>query len=539
MPPILGLRGPLRYLFIVALFSVALLLYLLGLLDTPLSTTYHFGADSRHPIQTLIENARTRFDSRMAGQSKTLAAACKEYVKRYQRRPPKGFDKWFERARDYEVILVDEFDMLMQSLEPFWSIPSDEMRKRMRLGSSQDVLNIRFKGWNITKSRPDHWYTIELVKAIEVFSDIFPSLDMELAFNHYDEPRVLVGEALKFKVKDEKTQHTLEFGRTNITELLLSTCPKDKEEPLSTALSPNFVSDVDAERDICAHPELTSQHGFFVCPMTLKVMPKLLPYFSASKPSVFKDILLPSPWYIARQTDYDQTLDPPWEKKQNELYWRGSSTGGYALNENGDAWKRFHRQRIISFLNVNTKRSVTTLDRTVTGSWLPSRIPLDNLSSLLNVRFSAITQCDFERCDQEKLFFKTSQRHQPERAYKSRLLLDLDGNAFSGRYYHLLASKSAVLKQTIFKEWHDDWLVPWLHYVPISMEMDELPEIVRYLSSKEGEQYAKIVADEGQQAYFRMLRFADMSAYIARAILEMARLVADDREAWTMTCPES
>lgn len=57
-----------------------------------------------------------------------------------------------------------------------------------------------------------------------------------------------------------------------------------------------------------------------------------------------------------------------------------------------------------------------------------------------------------------------------------------------------------MLKQTLFQEWHDERLFPWVHYVPISMSMEELPKVMRYLAlSKAGGVLAKQIADDGRQ----------------------------------------
>lgn len=49
-----------------------------------------------HPIYELIELANARWKSKLTRASKTLDGAVREYVRRYKRRPPKGFDKWYE-----------------------------------------------------------------------------------------------------------------------------------------------------------------------------------------------------------------------------------------------------------------------------------------------------------------------------------------------------------------------------------------------------------------------------------------------------------
>ena len=50
--------------------------------------------EERHPILELIENAERKWDVLVAKQSKSIKEAVQEYKLRYQRNPPKGFDKW-------------------------------------------------------------------------------------------------------------------------------------------------------------------------------------------------------------------------------------------------------------------------------------------------------------------------------------------------------------------------------------------------------------------------------------------------------------
>ena len=165
------------------------------------------------------------------------------------------------------------------------------------------------------------------------------------------------------------------------------------------------------------------------------------------------------------------------------------------------------------------------------GVWKTFR-SRDRFVELYDVKFTAIIQCDDAACDEENQFFQPGQRENQTSLYKSRFVFDLDGNSFSGRYYSLLSSRSLVLKQTIFQEWHDDRLFPWVHYVPISMSMEELPEVVRYLAlSKAGGALAKQIADEGRQWRQRALRREDFGIYWFRLILEYARLMDRRRPA--------
>ena len=83
-----------------------------------------------HPIPKLMADAQTKFKTMIGGQSKTLADAVKEYKRRYRRNPPKGFDEWFEFAKENGVKIIDEYDQLVRDLEPFWGMSGEELRRR-------------------------------------------------------------------------------------------------------------------------------------------------------------------------------------------------------------------------------------------------------------------------------------------------------------------------------------------------------------------------------------------------------------------------
>ena len=55
--------------------------------------------------------------------------------------------------------------------------------------------------------------------------------------------------------------------------------------------------------------------------------------------------------------------------------------------------------------------------------------------------------------------------------------------------------------------------------------MDELPEVVRYLTVEdEGKEIAALLADEGRQWSLRSLRPVDQAIYLYRLMLELSRL---------------
>ena len=69
--------------------------------------------------------------------------------------------------------------------------------------------------------------------------------------------------------------------------------------------------------------------------------------------------------------------------------------------------------------------------------------------------------------------------------WKWKYLLDIDGLGLSGRFYSLMKSKSLVFKCAMFREWHNEWLWPWVHYVPLGLNGSDWFETVRFFAQEE------------------------------------------------------
>ncbi|KAF5581115.1 beta-1 2-xylosyltransferase 1 [Fusarium pseudocircinatum] len=241
------------------------------------------------------------------------------------------------------------------------------------------------------------------------------------------------------------------------------------------------------------------------------------------------DILVPSPAYTEQEFNYDESRDVDWDRKKHSLYWAGSTTGGFALDAH---WQLFHRQRFVGIAqNLRTNKSYHYLRmkggvvQKVKSSFLNGR--------LFDVTFARIFQCQRKAWRDQDAYFNTKSWVDKDEALKSTLDFDIDGNGISGRYYKLLASRSVPLKQTLFQEWHDDRLIPWLHYVPISQSMEELPELAFYLASTVSrKEVARQIAERGRLWHARAFREVDVGLYVYRLLLEMARLQDPQRTPW-------
>jgi len=139
----------------------------------------------------------------------------------------------------------------------------------------------------------------------------------------------------------------------------------------------------------------------------------------------------------------------------------------------------------------------------------------------LDVFFSHIGQCDKPDCDAQREFFDVKPAAPMETAYKYKHVLDLDGNAFSGRFYALLQSRSLVYKYALFREWHNEWIRPWAHYVPLSLQGEDWLEAVRFFALEAlGKKEAERVAMQSKEWAERVLRHEDMEVWFFRLLLE-------------------
>ncbi|CAL5873467.1 uncharacterized protein PFLUO_LOCUS7746 [Penicillium psychrofluorescens] len=498
-------------------------------------------------------------------QSQTLDASCAEYQRRYGRQPPPHFDKWFRTAQDHEFLLTDEFDTMMAAIEPLWGVAPSDIRARVdnAISASQgSILRFQVVEGDIPASiRSAHW----MASTISYWFDpkILETLrDMTLAINTMDEPKVVVphdilshaleaarrprqGTLLPGKNSD-LAQHVdfLDISKQDTWDAMLLSCSPDtpardfyQEATRSPALTEmGFLSNLTLSKDVCQFPELHNIHAGLRHPSSMSMTHALVPIFSQAKASCFNDLLYPSPFYAAKlQTgEYHEKEDMDWEQKENVVYWTGSNTGGLSTNEN---WRSFQRQRLALML-MDKDHPITLLNHTQQQSgqnslWVPINSTIAAISNSTHVRISAAIQCEDSACrEQEKeLDIKADERDALAASYKAQYNLDLDGNGLSGRFYRLLRSKSAVLKQTLYQEWHDDWLIPWVHYIPLSMDLGDFPEIVRYLTQeREGQTLGGKVAQNSYEWSRKVLRGEDMQLVWWRLMLEYGRLLSDDRD---------
>ncbi|KAJ5204896.1 uncharacterized protein N7498_005775 [Penicillium cinerascens] len=535
-----------------------------------------------HPVAQLVSDATKVFNKTLQHQSKSLAEAVTEYQRRYKMPPPPHFDEWYRFATSRKTVLIDEFDTIYNTLLPFWGLTPSVLRSRVRedLGRTDDtyVMGIAIRNGRVLDfgKGQGEFQRDATVKILDKFSQWLP--DLNLQFNAHDEPRVVVAheQLHRFVLEGRAAQsrlnahsavsnlfspgddddpvppvpvstsrwNSIEFQETWLYSRL--SCPPDTpamaldgnapDNTAAYAIEPlGFVFNQSAASDICNSPSLRHRLGVFQRPNSCKLTNELVPMFSMSRLSSFQDITVPSPYYYEDMSSFDPESSVSWEEKTPQVYWRGRTNGGHSQN---GSWRNLQRQRIIGNLThpqspqyvLHQKTDATcTLRRD--ANWEVQETNRSQVAGYWNAHFTDIADCDDDCAEERKFFDDIVEPEAQSNAWKYRYLLDMDGHAYSGRFYALLRSKSLPFKMTSFREWHQNVLFPWVHYVPINKDGNELPELVRFFEQDTtGQEIAKSIGEGGRAWAARTLRNDDMEVYMFRLLLEYARVQDDKRE---------
>jgi len=133
-------------------------------------------------------------------QSRTLNEARREYKRRYKRDPPLEFNRWYEMAIASNATVVDNFDTIVNALEPFWRYSASDLRKATELVIDTDdrIIDISIKNGalEISQIHGEGKYTDEIGRWIRPLLEEGLLPDMRFAFSALDEPRVVVSDGL-------------------------------------------------------------------------------------------------------------------------------------------------------------------------------------------------------------------------------------------------------------------------------------------------------------------------------------------------------
>lgn len=392
-----------------------------------------------------------------------------------------------------------------------------------------------------------------------------------------------------------------------------------KKEHLASALLPlklpigtdeGHIKNWTSALDVCQHPSLQGLHGAFVAPTYMSVTRKLFPLFSTSKMSVTNEILIPNIGDLAVSNQSSSGI-VPWSDREDKLYWRGPATGGKNTVDN---WQRFHRHRFVAMLNATHVEIAEGLihagNESIIGLGYARNFRLlpANEYHLATQRGASMAewvngwgdaaftdlQCSESTengtCPYTDEFFSVLTSSSPNNstsAYKYAAILDGEGGDTDESFVSSLQSGVLTFKASIYRQWYDDRVLPWIHFIPLDNTYVDLYAAMEFFQgsqtrgrngdfahahiemekhehhfnkppgsaeerrrsnvkngavegvgrkdvseeSKDGnDEKAQKIAQAGQEWATRTLSRYDALAYIYRLLLEYARIQDDRRE---------
>jgi hypothetical protein len=170
---------------------------------------------------------------------------------------------------------------------------------------------------------------------------------------------------------------------------------------------------------------------------------------------------------------------------------------------------------------INGLDKAKVLENKGENGWDVKEVDRQDFKDFFDVKFTYIGQCDEDDCAAQHEMFKIVKSAGQQDAWAWKYLIDIDGNAFSGRYYAFLRSNSLVYKLALFREWHDEWIKPWVHYVPLGLQGEEYAESARYFAAEdEGKIQGPRLAKASKEWAEKVLRNEDLEVWFFRLLLE-------------------
>ncbi|KAJ7174649.1 glycosyl transferase family 90-domain-containing protein [Mycena filopes] len=447
----------------------------------------------------------TPVDDLFARQSTTLEQASARYALKNGRPPPRSYPRWFAYARA-KGCLIDDYERVWRDFEPFYQLAKQDPRFFGRMvGRGTDLAietDMGMKTFEVkrgvlaTTDERGSSYNGEWMEMLQNLTTALGLPDLNIVVNHRDEPRV----AFDARIPHAQTDARRADDATPFMHRPAPTAEWYTEQ--KHCLVPNY------ERGFLEYANNAS--SFLMYSASADFTTDLYPILSQSKIyPCFADILYPSQFHYPRSywsPKYAFPDNVTWADKKDVLYWRGQSTGGWI---SGGNYHGFPRYRVLDIAREANAAS---------GANAP----------LMDVGISAFYEwfCQLDGCNAtaiETEYNITGAASAREDAYKYKYLLDLDGNAFSGRFLGLVgAGGGVVFKSTLFTEYFDAWLRPYVHYIPVLPDLSDLVERIEWARAHDEE--AKRIQAAGREFVARVIKDEQNDCYWGMVLAEWERL---------------
>ena len=111
-------------------------------------------------------------------------------------------------------------------------------------------------------------------------------------------------------------------------------------------------------------------------------------------------------------------------------------------------------------------------------------------------------------------------------AFKHKYLLVIDGNAAATRLPPFLCTSSLVFLVQGMDEWFYDRIKPWVHYIPVALDLSDLEERVQWALQNDEE--AQAIVRRANRVMSEEIRQEDLDCYWFRFLLEYGSLMEVD-----------
>ncbi|KAH7096642.1 hypothetical protein BKA62DRAFT_491687 [Auriculariales sp. MPI-PUGE-AT-0066] len=516
-------------------------------------------AHAKHPVADLIMISERRWKAKLDAQSATLQDAYDEYIRRYKRRPPKGFDEWWKWSKSAGVQLLDEYDQLNSDLEIFWALSPKDMREaqhqwerhedtftigKQNATSDPELLTYNLTDENLEKS--GKWRAGLQMGIINPVKEHIPPF--RATWTAHDAPRLFISWELREQARKAVESGTyIDFSKSkDMPAVWASACSPDsplrktfdaKQRYHSTdgylRAPKSFITDFRTSMNPCQSPDLIHLSTFADFPDGPQPRKAFVPAFTRSKTFIHADILgIPTEDVMNEKPD-----DVPFaEKTEPRMLWRGRTTG-MAISA-GKMWNMSHRLRFVELTNRKRGR-VAVLPPPADVADMVSPAAEWDLGELNRWFFDTgiveAVQCDPDICEKIKQNYAMKKIVWPEDGKHYKYVMDMDGNGWSSRFRRLMDRNAVVFKSTIYPEWWTDRAEPWVHFVPVKMDYSDIYDTLAFFRGMPDgtpghEEYAERIADAGREWVDQFWRREDVTAYTWRIYLEYVRLLSDDRD---------
>jgi glycosyl transferase family 90 len=546
-----------------------------------------------HPIDQLIRKAQQSQEDVLSRQPGSLSEAAAVYREKRGRHPPPGFDLWYEGAQQRDALIPEEFfDRIYHDITPFWALDAKELRIQANTHIQVVRVRNHHASYQTDDMSRVPWIQLWHGLVAEA-APFLPDVDMPINYMDetrilvpWDQITKLVAlEKSRRRILPPEEVISTYPGLTQLDQITgppqdpnwvrndanrywdhtrMSCGPdtparnvpslEDFEDPVEFPVGwpsysyHGYVSNWTQAQDPCYQPHLRGMHGTFIEPVSMATSHELIPIFGGSKLPMNNDILLPGAMYLSEEARYsggEQHAKYAWSSKHDSMVWRGVASGG--RNKEGN-WPHFHRHRFVQGLNGTTVSLVEASKFSPQSFQLPTAglydIPAQRdgtlgqwLSSFSDAAFVHLECFPAEyagktrtpQCSYTDPYFSVAPVMPMEEQFAHKFLPDIDGNSFSGRWRGFLLSTSLPMKATIYSEWHDDRLMPWVHFVPFDNSFMDFYGIMAYFLGGR-DLAARRIAEEGRAWAQKVLRREDMLMYVWRLLLEFARVCDDNKE---------